>query len=104
MATIGLALGGGGARGIAHIHVLEAFDDLGIKPAVISGSSIGAIIGAGYAAGMSGAEIREYVIKTFSTGSQVLSTLWKLRSAGLGNLFDKEKLRFAEFDPVEYCG
>ena len=32
MKTVGLALGGGGARGIAHIVVLEALDDLGIKP------------------------------------------------------------------------
>lgn len=38
---IGLALGGGGARGLAHIPVLEAFDDLGLKPHRISGTSIG---------------------------------------------------------------
>ena len=104
MTKIGLALGGGGARGIAHIHVLEAFDDLGIKPTVISGSSIGGIIGAGYAAGMSGADIREYAIKTFAKGSQVFSKLWKLRPAGLGSLFDKEKLRFAELDPLKITG
>ena len=101
MAKIGLALGGGGARGIAHIHVLEAFDDLGIKPVVISGSSIGSIIGAGYAAGMSGAEIREYVIQTFSKGPKVISKLWKLRPAGLSRLFDSEQPRFAEFDPLK---
>lgn len=101
MAKIGLALGGGGARGIAHIHVLEAFDDLGITPAVISGSSIGAIVGAGYAAGMSGAQIREFMIKTFSKGSKVISKLWKLRPAGLSGLFDSDQQRFAEFDPLK---
>ena len=101
MVKIGLALGGGGARGIAHIHVLEAFDDLGIKPVVISGSSIGSIIGAGYAAGMSGAEVREFVIKTFSRSSAVFSKIWKMRPAGFANLFDKEKRRFAEFDPLK---
>ncbi|MCF6321332.1 MAG: patatin-like phospholipase family protein [Rhizobiaceae bacterium] len=101
MVKIGLALGGGGARGIAHIHVLEAFDDLGIKPVVISGSSIGGIIAAGYAAGMSGAEVREFVIRTFSKGSNVISKLWKLRPATLGNIFDGEKKRFAEFDPLK---
>ena len=42
---IGLALGGGGARGLAHIAMLEAFDELGIKPGIISGTSIGAIFG-----------------------------------------------------------
>ena len=51
--TIALALGAGGARGLAHIAVLEAFDDLGIKPAMIAGASIGAVIGAAYAAGVS---------------------------------------------------
>ncbi len=101
MTKIGLALGGGGARGIAHIHVLEAFDDLGIKPVVISGSSIGSIIGVGYAAGMTGAEIREYVIATFSKGPQVLSKLWKMRPASISGLFDKEQQRFAEFDPLK---
>ncbi len=57
---IGLALGGGGARGLAHIAVLEAFDELDVKPACISGTSIGALIGAPYAAGMSAADIRSY--------------------------------------------
>ena len=56
---IGLALGGGSARGLAHIPMLEVFDELGIKPAVIAGCSIGALIGAGYAAGMSARDIRE---------------------------------------------
>ena len=53
--TIGLALGGGGARGLSHILVLEALDELGVKPALIAGTSIGAILGAAYASGMSGA-------------------------------------------------
>ena len=58
---IGLALGGGGVRGLAHIAVLETLDELGIKPAVISGTSMGAIIGALYASGISGKEIRERI-------------------------------------------
>lgn len=58
---IGLALGGGGVRGLAHVLVLEALDDLGIKPNIISGTSMGAIIGALYASGMSGKEIRERI-------------------------------------------
>ena len=101
MARIGLALGGGGARGIAHIHVLEAFDDLGIKPTVISGSSIGSIVGAGYAAGMSGAEVREFAIRTFSKSSRVLSRLWKLRPARLGGALNSKRQRFGEIDPLK---
>jgi NTE family protein len=58
---IGLALGGGGARGLAHIHVLETLDELGVRPAVIAGTSIGAIMGSLYASGMSGTAIRTLV-------------------------------------------
>ncbi len=43
MKTFALALGGGGARGLAHIPVIEALDDLGVKPAAIAGTSIGAL-------------------------------------------------------------
>ena len=56
---IGLALGSGGARGLAHLLVFELLDDLGLRPHRISGSSIGAVMGSLYAAGVSGAEIRE---------------------------------------------
>ena len=101
MVKIGLALGGGGARGIAHIHVLEAFDDLGIKPTVISGSSIGGLMGTGYCAGMSGAEIREFMIATFSKSQPVLSKLWKLRPASISNILDSDISRFAEFNPYK---
>jgi NTE family protein len=58
---IGLALGGGGARGLAHIQVLETLDELGIRPYRIAGTSIGAVIGSLYASGLSGKEIRELV-------------------------------------------
>jgi len=48
---IGLALGGGAARGWAHIGVLKAFDEAGIKPDIIAGTSIGAVVGGCHAAG-----------------------------------------------------
>ncbi|MGB5259259.1 MAG: patatin-like phospholipase family protein [Gammaproteobacteria bacterium] len=63
---IGLALGGGGAKGLAHILMLEALDELGIRPHVIAGTSIGAIIGAAYAAGLSGRDIRSQVEQFFA--------------------------------------
>lgn len=49
MLKLGLALGGGGARGAAHIGVLKHFEKLGIKPDLISGTSAGAIVAALYA-------------------------------------------------------
>lgn len=51
--TLGLALGGGGARGIIHVGVLKALEEAGIRPVCIAGTSIGAIVGGFYASGMS---------------------------------------------------
>ena len=56
---IGLALSGGGARGSAHIGVLQALDELGVPVDYIAGTSMGAIIGGLYASGYSVAEINE---------------------------------------------
>lgn len=58
MKKIGLALGGGGAKGLAHILMLEAFDELGLRPAAIAGTSIGAGIAALYALGLTAHDIR----------------------------------------------
>ena len=88
--ALALALGGGGARGLAHIHALLALDDLGIKPVAISGTSIGAIIGVGYAAGMSGAEILDFMMKSIGNRAELMARLWKLRPKGLGGV----QLRF----------
>ena len=63
--SLALALGGGAAKGLAHIPVLEALDDLGIKPRKIAGTSMGAIIGACYASGMSGRDLRAFAIELF---------------------------------------
>jgi NTE family protein len=62
---LGLALGGGGARGLAHVLILEVFDELGIKPHRIAGTSIGAILGSLYSAGHTAKEIRELVDSLF---------------------------------------
>jgi NTE family protein len=56
---VGLVLGGGGARGIAHIAYLNALDELDIKPDVIAGTGIGALVGGLYASGKSPNEIVE---------------------------------------------
>lgn len=58
--SIALALGGGGARGLAHILMLEVFDELGLKPKIIAGTSIGALFGAAYASGLSAKLIRAH--------------------------------------------
>jgi len=58
---LGIALAGGGARGIAHIGVLKALEENGIYPDCISGTSAGSIVGALYAAGKRPDEILEFV-------------------------------------------
>jgi NTE family protein len=59
----GIALSGGGARGIAHIGVLEALENFGIKPRVVSGTSMGAIVGVFYAAGFSPREMLKIMME-----------------------------------------
>jgi NTE family protein len=73
--SIGLALGGGGARGLAHLLVFEAFDELGVKPAMIAGTSIGAIFGAAYASGLSAQEIRAHCEELFGNRSGLMKKL-----------------------------
>lgn len=55
-----LVLGGGGCRGYGHIGVLRVLESNGMKPALIVGSSVGALVGALYAAGKTVAEIERY--------------------------------------------
>ena len=88
---IGLALGGGSARGLAHVLMLEAFDELGVKPAIIAGTSMGAICGAAYAAGHSGAELRHELIAIFGKRRHFLKRLAGKFRGGFSNLWS---LRF----------
>jgi NTE family protein len=76
---IGLALGGGASRGLAHIAMLEVFDELGVKPSLIVGCSIGALIGAGYAGGMTGAEIRDHALHTLSNRMDAARHIFRAR-------------------------
>lgn len=91
---VALALGGGSSRGLAHAVVLEAFDELGVKPSIIAGTSMGAVCGACYAAGMSAVEIRAAFQSCFRSRRSFLrmaagklrgsiSTLWSLRSPAI---------------------
>ncbi len=92
MKKIGLALGGGGARGLAHIPMLEVFDELGVRPHRITGTSIGAIIGAVYASGIAGSQIREHVQHMVISKGE---SFWQA-------LKNKDVFKWIEFLDVEF--
>lgn len=91
--SFALALGAGGARGLAHIAVVEALDEMGITPTAIAGASIGAVIGAGYAAGLTGRAMRRHLIRLAHDRAEVLRRVMAARAvawseilgAGFGN-------------------
>src|SRR5262245_7548199 len=87
MKSVALALGGGGARGLAHIVVAEALDEMGVKPVAIAGTSIGAVIGAGYAAGMTGREMRRYAIDIAHNRAGIMRRMMRSRAGRLSDLF-----------------
>ena len=84
--TLGLALGGGGARGLAHVIVIEALDEIGVRPVAIAGCSIGAAIGAAYAAGVSGKAIRRHVIALAHGRGETIARLFAARAITLSSM------------------
>lgn len=80
MKTFGLALGGGGVRGLAHALVLEALDELGCRPSIIAGTSIGALMGALYASGVPGRTIRETIQKNIISRKDTWRDILQKRS------------------------
>jgi len=60
---VGLALGGGGARGLAHIGVLSVLEEEDIGVDIIAGTSVGAIIGGAYACGVTPRELKRMVVR-----------------------------------------
>lgn len=95
--TFALALGGGGARGLAHIHVIEVLDELGIRPVMIAGSSIGAIMGAGMAAGMRGAEIHAFARSVLTHPGSMANRIWQARPGSLREALGTG-VRLGQFD------
>lgn len=58
-AKIGLVLGGGAARGFAHIGVIQALEEAGIRPSLVVGTSAGSLVAAFYASGKTGAQLQQ---------------------------------------------
>lgn len=96
---IGLALGGGGARGLAHIPALEAFDELGVKPDIIAGTSIGAIYGAAYASGIPGKDLKAHTQEVLTQRLGLLRELLGARSQAVTKFLGIFSARAALLDP-----
>lgn len=79
MQTIALTLGAGGARGLAHIHVISAFEELGVRPVAVSGASIGAIIGAAYCSGMTAKDIQDHLKSVLQAPLGLLRDVFRAR-------------------------
>jgi NTE family protein len=95
---IGLALGGGGARGLAHLVALEVLEEMGLPPAKIAGTSIGAIFGAGAAAGFSARYMRAHVEELLSERYALLRQIFSARPRPVDRLFNLFPMRAALLD------
>ena len=84
--TLAIALGSGGARGLAHVVVLEALDELGIRPVAIAGTSIGAIVGATYASGLAARQIHAHVQSALRSRARVMTKLLRARVGRFSDL------------------
>lgn len=84
--ALGFALGAGGSRGVAHIGFLQAMEEAGIKPDYISGCSMGSVVGAAYAQGISLSYMYE-AVKNLRMLDLIVPT------GRRGGLFDTKKIR-----------
>lgn len=101
---IGLALGGGSARGLAHIPLLEVFDELGIKPSVIAGCSIGALVGAAYASGMAARDMRDYARLVLTNRRGAAKYLFRTKGARIRTLVSLKNIASLQIDGERLAG
>ncbi|MGE0765657.1 MAG: patatin-like phospholipase family protein [Hyphomicrobiaceae bacterium] len=95
---VGLALGGGGARGLAHLLALEVLEELGLPPTKIAGTSIGAIFGAGAAAGLTPRYMRAHIEELLSERYALIRQLFAARPRPVDRLFNLFPMRSAFLD------
>jgi NTE family protein len=99
-ATVGIALGGGAAFGISHVGVLEVLDEAGIPVDLVAGTSMGSIVGLGYAGGMTGAEMHEVARRQSNLPSAIRAL--DLSFSGLGLMSGRRLVKtFSHLLPIE---
>lgn len=83
---LGVAFGGSGAQGIANIAYIRALESLGLKPAIVSGTGIGAVVASMYAAGMDSESMIKFMYDVDFPGSKRPVNLAKIKDAKIGLL------------------
>lgn len=97
---IGLALGAGSARGFAHIGVLKALDEAGLKSDVVAGTSAGSLVGVFYAAGFTPWQMEEVALKVRDIDVADISSASK-RGMFAGEALQKLVNDFVKNTPIE---
>ena len=97
--TVALALGGGGVRGLAHIPMLEVLDEMGIRPKLIAGTSIGAIIGAAYASGIPARHIRAHAEQVLRHRFDLVRQVFSARATPIQRIMSLIQLKSAVLKP-----
>ncbi|HMN91702.1 MAG TPA: patatin-like phospholipase family protein [Hydrogenophaga sp.] len=87
---VGLALGGGAARGFAHVGVIQVLEERGIRPDVVVGTSAGSLVATLYASGMGARELERLAL----TMDEALLTDWSLPIMGRGMLRGEALARY----------
>jgi NTE family protein len=101
--TVALAFGAGGARGLAQIVAIEAFDERGLEPVALAGTSIGAAVAAAYAAGMSGRAMRRHAIAMAHDRAETFARLIGARASALAALFSVGFANPILLDAEKFC-
>ncbi|NNJ98598.1 MAG: patatin-like phospholipase family protein, partial [Gammaproteobacteria bacterium] len=94
MKKLGIALGGGGAKGVAHVLMLEVLEEIGWQPYCISGTSIGAIVGALYASGNSAKALRD----------DLTSASFSENGSFIDDIFNKDLSRWWDMLDLDFGG
>jgi NTE family protein len=90
--VVGLALGGGAARGFAHVGVLQVLEEAGIRPDLVVGTSAGSLVAALYASGRSGRQLQQVA----ETMEEAAFTDWTLPLVNRGMLRGEALARYVD--------
>lgn len=85
---IGLALGGGGARGFSHVWVIKALEELGLEVDVIAGTSIGSVVGACHASGMDSQDLLAFVDEKLKNTAKIAGQIFSSSASDIVDLLN----------------